>query len=161
MKKIIGSFVLGYLMFGLPSAFAKPEAADELNELLRGEVSAVETYHQAMKTVSAPELTQALKHHEDAVSTLQEQIRKVGGTPVQSSGVWGTWASAVTGAAKVISRDAALKALKEGEEHGVKEYEEKLKDDDVPAEAKNIIQERFLPAQKAHIASLDAIMARN
>jgi uncharacterized protein (TIGR02284 family) len=160
MKKLLSLVFMSALTLGAGKAFAAPESVDEVNGLLEGELSAVETYKQAMEKVKAPELDKALKNHEAAVNDLRAQVKSLGGTPVESSGVWGTWTEAVTGAAKTIGRETALKALKEGEKHGVDEYEEALKDDDVPVVAKNLIKDKLLPQQQEHINSLDKLIAK-
>lgn len=58
----------------------------------------------------------------------------------------------------MFGNTAALKALKEGEEHGVKSYEDALADDDLPAECKELIRIRLLPQTRAHVAVLDRLM---
>lgn len=142
-----------------PNALADTEAVDSLNELLRGERSAVETYNQALEKVGkdagADTLRKGLSNHKEAVSEISAEIMRLGGKPAETSGAWGTWASTVTGTAKLFGDAAALKALKEGEEHGVKEYNEILEDDDVPAAFKEKIRNEFLPAQRQHITAID------
>jgi len=83
----------------------------------------------------------------------------LGGTPVQDSGAWGTWSKIVMGTAKLMGDKAALKALKEGEESGLKDYQEVLQDTDTPSEVKTVISS-LLPKQQAHIQTLDGLMAR-
>lgn len=162
MKKIIVSLCTAALLTTGNYALANTPAADELNELLRGELSAVETYKQAIKQVGTEpggeDLKKALSNHEAAVKELGELVVKSGGTPSKDSGVWGTWAKTVTGTAKVLGDVTALKALKEGEEHGVKEYQDALTDDDVPANVKTIIKDKYLPNQLAHIESLNRMI---
>jgi len=64
----------------------------------------------------------------------------------------------VEGAAKLFGNKAAIKALKEGEEHGIKEYEKALEDDELPPECKALIRTRLLPQTQAHIPVLDRLM---
>src|SRR5437762_13622311 len=101
-----------------------------LNSLLRGELAATETYQQALPklegTPGYEELRRIHKEHREAANTLRQHVHKVEGRPDQSSGAWGAFAKAVEGTAKAFGVDAALKAVKQGEEHGVKEYEEGL-----------------------------------
>lgn len=160
MKKLISALFVAVLSLNSGLAFASNEAIDEINGLLEGELSAVETYKQAMKTVKGPELDKALSNHEKAVSELTAQVKALGGTPVASSGLWGTWTEAVTGTAKAIGNETALKALKEGEKHGVDEYVEVLNDNQVPVVAKNLIKDKLLPQQKEHIVNLDKLIAK-
>ena len=138
------------------------DSVDALQSLLRGEISAVETYQQALEKFEAGaargELTEMLAQHRDAVGTLQRMVMDRGGDPATQSGVWGSWASLVTGAAKAMGTAATLRALREGEEHGVKVYEAVIADGNADAEALNLVRMRFLPAQHAHIARLQRLI---
>jgi hypothetical protein len=58
----------------------------------------------------------------------------------------------------VFGNTAALKALKEGEEQGIADYESALDDDDLPADCKQMIQSTLLPRTRAHIPVLDHLM---
>src|SRR5690242_15871808 len=96
--------------------------SDTLNGLLRGELSATETYQQALAKVGdeagAEQLRRIHREHREAANTLRQHVHMYGGKPDQDSGAWGAFAKAVEGAAKLFGNDAALKALKEGEEKG-------------------------------------------
>jgi uncharacterized protein (TIGR02284 family) len=139
------------------------EQIDTLNQLLRGELAATETYQQAMAKVGsepgADELRQIRDEHREAANTLRQHVHSHGGKPDQGSGAWGTFAKAIEGTAKVFGNTAALKALKEGEEHGLKSYEKALADDSLPEECKNLIRTKLLPATRAHIPVLDRLMS--
>jgi len=137
--------------------------ADTLNSLLRGELSAVETYEQALAkladTKGAPELRRLHDEHRAAVAVLRRHVQEHGGQPHRSSGAWGTFAKAVEGAAKLFGNSAALKALKEGEEHGVKEYEAALREPGLTRECELLIASTLLPQTREHIPTLDRLMA--
>src|SRR5436305_622331 len=94
-------------------------STDTLNSLLRGELSATETYQQALAKVGtepgAAELRQIHDEHREAANTLRIHVHQHDGKPDQGSGAWGAFAKAVEGTAKVFGNTAALKALKEGE----------------------------------------------
>lgn len=138
---------------------------DELNKCLRGELGSVETYQQALERdrqrfgheVEFQKLSDILKDHQEAASQLQAQIQGMGGTPTQDSGAWGTWAKTVMGGAKLLGDKAALKALKEGEESGAKEYQDILTNPATPAEVKSLISILLLK-QQAHIQELDRLI---
>lgn len=140
------------------------EVVSALNKLLRGEISSVETYDQVLEKIGAePEsvsLREIYSEHQNAVETLREQVIKNGGEPDEGSGPWGLFAQAVTGSAKIFGDKAALKALKEGEEHGIKEYEEALADQSVPPEAQSIISTSLLPNQRKHVMLIDKMMTQ-
>ena len=141
---------------------ATKEGISVLNSLLRGELAATETYQQALEKLKEDPSSEVLRHmhtqHREAANVLRQHIHQYGGQPDQGSGAWGTWAKFVAGTAKLFGNTAALKALKEGEEHGIKEYEEALAEDTVPTECKTLIQSRLLPQTRNHISALDRIM---
>ena len=136
---------------------------NSLNSLLRGELSAVETYEQALAklddTKGSNELRRIHEEHQEAVSTLRQHVHQHGGQPHQGSGAWGAFARAVEGTAKLLGNDAALKALKEGEEHGIKQYEAILQNAEMPADCKAVISSTLLPRTRQHIPVLDRLMA--
>ena len=137
-------------------------AVDALNELLRGQHAAVETYTQALEKLGgysdADPLFAALLDHKAAAAATIKEITRLGGAATPTSGVWGAWAQAVTGGAKLLGNKAALKVLKEGEEHGIEEYEEILNQGEVASTFKEQTKTNFLPNQKKHIAALDRLM---
>src|SRR5437660_8718133 len=136
---------------------------DVLNRLLRGELAATETYQQALaKAGQEPRATDLRRIHDEhrtAANELRKHIHQHGGKPDQGSGAWGAWAKTVEGAAKVFGNAAAVKALKEGEEHGVKSYEDALNNPDLPADCKALISSTLLPQTRGHIPALDRLMS--
>jgi uncharacterized protein (TIGR02284 family) len=136
---------------------------DSLNSLLRGELAATETYQQAMAKVGdehgSAELRQLRDDHREAANAIRQHIHQLGGKPDQDSGVWGVWAKAVEGTAKLFGDTAAMKALKEGEEHGIRSYERVLQDDTVPSVCRSAIQSTLLPRARAHLEMLDRLMS--
>jgi bacterioferritin (cytochrome b1) len=138
----------------------------QLNSLLRGEISAAETYKQAIDKVNghpngtneAKLLRQIQEEHGRAAQGIRERIRQLGGEAADSSGAWGVWASAVQGTMGLLAgQSGALKALKEGEEHGLKDYREAV--DDVDGVTAQLIQNQLIPAQQRHINLLDQMLA--
>ena len=136
---------------------------DTLNSLLRGELAATETYQQAMEKAGnenwADELRCIRDDHRTAANTLRQHVHGHGGKPDQGSGSWGAWAKTVEGAAKVFGNAAALKALKEGEEHGIHSYEAALNNPDLPADCKALISSTLLPQTRGHLPVLDRLMS--
>jgi uncharacterized protein (TIGR02284 family) len=134
---------------------------DALNKLLRGELSAVETYDQAIEKFenkpAAADLRRIRDEHQRAVAALRDRVTRFGGQPSTSSGPWGTFATTVTGAAKVIGPETVLAALKRGEEHGISEYEEALNNKDVNGECKEMIRSELLPKCRTHVSELDRL----
>jgi hypothetical protein len=103
------------------------EAVRQMNSLLRGEISAAETYRNVLdKAVDAGTaqdaglLRQIQEEHGRACQSLRDRIKELGGEAADSSGAWGVWAQTVQGTMSLFGGDkGGLKALKEGEEHGL------------------------------------------
>lgn len=128
---------------------------ETLNGFLRGEISAVETYRQAIEKLNGsswrPELQICHRSHEWRVQQLREQIQRFGGHPVRDSGAWGTFARLVEGGAKAFGEKAAISALEEGEDHGLKIYRNDL--DKLDPVARAFVERDVIPAQeRTHLA---------
>jgi rubrerythrin len=138
---------------------------DVCNSLLRGEISAIETYQQAIEKFDqgseAVKLQEIKSNHIESARILEEHIRKLGGEPVDHSGIWGMFAKAVEGGAKLFGENSALSALKQGEETGRSQYESAIDNEDVMSDFKPVIKSELLPRQIQHIEQLDSIMASN
>lgn len=135
---------------------------ESVNALLRGEQSAVETYTQAMGKFEDQELIADLQkirdEHSRAVRVLRDQVIGLGGVPSEGTGLWGTFAALVTGTAKVIGPATALAALRQGEEHGVSEYESALENEQVHSECHRLIRTDLLPACRRHVEELNRLV---
>jgi len=148
--------------------FAMPVGSDEtvtqLNSFLRGEISAAETYKMAIdragdsadNAANVGLLRGVQEEHGRAAQALRDRIRELGGEASDSSGAWGAWAKFVEGTANLFGDAASLKALKEGEEHGLKDYEEGI--DDIDATSAELVQNQLIPAQQRHINLLDQLI---
>lgn len=143
----------------------KEKCVDVCNSLLRGELSAIETYEQALEKFNGEPQAVALREikadHIRSVNTLKNHIRKLGGEPSQDSGAWGTFAKLVQGSAKLFGENSALEALKQGEEYGREQYEDAIKSGDVLNDFKPIISNELLSRQSQHIQQLEGLMASN
>lgn len=132
---------------------ATKSSVDKLNEFLRGELSAVETYQMALdkiegSSVARDELVVNLKSHQDRVIALQDAIVALGGAPAKSSGPWGAFAKLVEGAAKVLGEKAAIDVLEEGEDHGLKDYRKDM--DQLDARGRQIVSGMIAMQQQTH-----------
>lgn len=136
---------------------------ETLKSLLQGEMSAVETYEKALAKVDgAPEgahLRQIWADHTQAVSLLRDLLIRYQGELPSSSGAWGTFANAVQATANLLGDAVALKALKEGEEHGIKDYEAALNNPAVADDVKAVTRDLRMRCE-AHLPVLDALIDR-
>lgn len=137
----------------------------ELNSLLKGELSALDTYAQAMKKVDEhPDLFSVLQNarmsHEMRSRKLAQKVLDLGGVPATSAGAWGAIAKLIEGGATLFGDKAAIAALEEGEDKGLKDYENALAKTTGPIAS--MIQNELLPEQRrSHdaISSLKKMMA--
>lgn len=137
------------------------ECIDVCNRLLRGELSAVETYRQTLGKFeadpAATTLRRILGEHEYAAELLRNNVLEMGGEPSTDSGAWGAFAQTVQGVAKAFGESSALKGLQQGEEHGLDDYEDALEDDDVMPGCKEMIRAELLPRTRRHIDTLQGL----
>lgn len=147
--------------YGKPDAMPEIREVEQFAQLLRGEVSAMEAYTQVLdkiKSAEARRLEEFLNDHRKAVTYWKSQVEKMNVDIPFSSGPWGDVVEAFVGSAKLFGNRAALKALQEGEEHGLSEYREALKHPDLPVAIKKQIKDTFIPNQERHINSIIAMM---
>jgi hypothetical protein len=104
---------------------------DALNQILRGELSAIESYDRALPAVEdkaalRSDLQECRASHERRASRIRRAIVEAGGEPVHDSGAWGLFAKAVAGGARALGWKTVILTLEEGEEHGLADYDREL-----------------------------------
>lgn len=169
MKFFLGSLLVALSMNSF-AANTKTKAENKMNsmaptqmdDLIRGEMAAVKSYNQVLEDVKdkneRAKLEKIKLDHENAVSKLKGFASGDVKEDTEGAGAWGAFASAWTGGAKLMGNETALKALSQGEEHGVKEYKEALEDDNVRPELKQMIRTQFLPKQEEHLKTIKGMM---
>jgi len=134
---------------------------DVCNSLLRGELSAVETYSLAInRYVGKPAVTELQKirtEHALSAARLSQNIREMGGTPDDDSGAWGLFAKAVQSAADLFGAGSALESLQKGEEKGRDDYLDAIANNDVMESCKEMTRSELLPRVNHHIAVLERV----
>ena len=136
---------------------------EALNTLLRGELAAVESYDRAMpefeQQPAAAELHRIRDAHAEAAAVLRDCVARAGGTPADGTGAWGAFTAVVTGAAAALGPATVLRALHEGERHGVSEVEDALTGDRIDTHTPHLIRSQLLPRCRQHVLDLDRLMA--
>jgi demethoxyubiquinone hydroxylase (CLK1/Coq7/Cat5 family) len=122
----------------------------KLNDFLKNEIAAVETYGQCIaKSDRFPTLERLIElrqSHAERASLLKERIVALGGKPAEGAGVWGGVAKLVEGGAKAFGEKAALSALEEGEDKGLKDYNTEI--DDLSDSSRQFVASMILPEQQ-------------
>jgi len=129
------------------------ESVKALNSLLRGEISAVETYQQAVEKIkniqARTQLQECEVSHQQRVSKLKQRIRSLGAEPAEGSGAWGVFAKLAEGSAKLLGESSAIAVLEEGEDHGLKEYRSEL--EHLDPQNRQFVSAELLPeAERTH-----------
>jgi hypothetical protein len=131
-------------------AVSAATSLEQLKSLLRGEISAVETYRLALAKVVDPRLQtvlrEALESHHQRVDRLRAWITQRGGTPPEDSGLWGSFAKLVETGAVAIGVRPGIAALEAGEDHGLRDYRNGLKKLD--AGSCELVEQYLLPEQE-------------
>jgi len=125
-------------------------SAEKLQGLLRAEMSAVETYELALKSINHVALHRTLQEilasHSRRVEQIRARVASLGAEPVKSSGVWGAFAKAFQAGADLLGDRVAIAALEEGEDHVLALYGEGLAKFDLKTQ--QLIQNELAPAQR-------------
>lgn len=130
-----------------------------LSALLAGEISAVESYQQAIQKVKDTELISTLEQcrnsHAVRIMMLRECLQNLGVIPSESAGVWGWFAQLVEGGATIVSDQAAIATLTAGEYFGLDQYRKTM--NSVDPESWKIIQKEVIPRQEQTYAVISAL----
>ena len=131
----------------------------ELNDLLAGELSAIESYGQALDRVGGDftarvDLEQCRAAHQDRARRLSDAVTRLGGKPTRSSGMWGAFTKVVQTGAQVLGHGTTIAALEEGEDHGVRHYRKAI--EKLDPDTSKMVSTDLLPGQ---IRTHDAISA--
>jgi bacterioferritin (cytochrome b1) len=125
------------------------ESIDGLNSLLRDEISAAETYTQALAKAPSGAVRDVFAlcqtDHQKRAQRLTERITELGGKPCRDAGPWGTFVKLITAGASILGERSAIAILEEGEDLGRISYETTLKKLDPGS--MEIVQRELLPAQ--------------
>ena len=135
------------------------QAVETLNSFLRGEISAVETYRQALErlnhSTARSQLLDCHLSHEQRIEKLRAQVARLGGQPSDDSGAWGAFAKLIEGGAKIFGEKAAISALEEGEDHGLKLYRDEI--GKLDQESRRLVETELLPAQERTHRTMSSI----
>jgi len=140
-----------------------PGAVEQLNRYLRNELSAVDTYAQAISQIEDnPSLSKLLEgcrsSHQQRTEWLRAAVLALGGTPAQHTNAKGVLAQWVERGAAVFGMKTALKTLEEGEALGLSGYEKGLSG--LPADLREFVEQRLLPEQRHTHATLTQVTSR-
>jgi len=147
---------------------AKSQGADArtietLKGLLKGEIAATETYTQAISRIEEHRqvpLHESRDSHARRAVELRSRITVLGGVPEEGSGAWGAFARLIESSATLHGRDAALAALEEGEDQGLRDYRSALTT--VDGGTRVWLETELLPAQiRTHALMSDACRSGN
>ncbi len=147
------------------STLSKKESerhGEVLNRLLRGELSAVETYEQALEKFdndnTIRQLVDIRNDHAAVVQVLTDHVMAFGVEPERSSGLWGSFVQAVTSAAKLLGPQSVIVALHEGEEHGIIAYENAMNNTDLSHDCLMLIHRDLIPLGNKHVSTLERML---
>lgn len=103
---------------------------DTLNELLKGELMAMNIYKETDDLQGDEQvmgmLDQFANDHQEHARLLADRIRELGGTPVTSTGVAGTMAGLSSKINALRGPSHLLKQVYDGEDKGVHAYEDRV-----------------------------------
>lgn len=126
------------------------QAIEDLNALLKNELSAVETYHQALAKFQDKQGIEVLRgcqqSHTERANKLRSIILKLDGQPVTDIGVGGQLGKLVMGGAKTIGDEAIILALQTDEGEWTANYEWRLVS--MHGDYRPLVKDELLPEQQ-------------
>lgn len=134
------------------------------NQLLRGELSAIETYTHVIGNCDehgvAHTLDRIREDHEQNANILRFHLSALGAVPDSGSGGWNVLARTAEGAAALLSDATAITTLIGGERHRIREYESVLGNPLVKEEIKVRLRDENLPRLRNDVRSLETVTKR-
>lgn len=116
---------------------------DTLNELLKGELMAMEIYKETEDMQGDEQvmtmLQQFAKDHQGHAQLLAKRIRELGGTPVTGTGMAGAMAGMSSKFNALRGPSHLLKQVYDGEDKGVHAYEDRM--DELDPQSQKLISE--------------------
>lgn len=133
------------------------------NRLLRGELSAVQTYEMAIRrhpgVAAAFQLDHIANEHRRSVRLLKVVVREMGGKPVTDSGLRGLFANSVQMAVRFPGARSMVESLRQCEEQRRNDYEEALDAAGVRESFKTLIRIDLLTSVEDHLTGLERLPA--
>jgi Domain of unknown function (DUF2383) len=123
---------------------------EKLRDCLRSELSAAETYDLALGKVNHVGIRSVLhqihESHARRADRIDQYLLHLGAEAPDGTGAWGAFAKAMQTGADLFGDRAAITALKEGEDHGLKLYVDATAM--VDGRARRFIEAELLPEQR-------------
>lgn len=142
--------------------FIAANSNEAINEIIRGEIAAMHAYQQVFEQLKddpdAIHLDMLFEEHRSAVEFWRTQATREFSYPAEDAGVWGSAAAAFVGVSKLFGDRSALTALRKGEEYGLDLYREMLEREELSPALKEVIEEKFIVQQKAHISTVSKLI---
>ncbi|MEQ1841401.1 MAG: DUF2383 domain-containing protein [Verrucomicrobiales bacterium] len=133
------------------------------NKLLRGELSAIQTYELAIKRhpglATAFDLDRISREHKRSARLLTSVVRGIGGEPTNHAGPWGVFANSAPTTANFLGAQSMVESLREGEEQSRNDYEDALDAENTTESFKTLIRADLLTSIEDHITSLERLQS--
>jgi hypothetical protein len=130
--------------------YASNNTAEKLQDILRAETSAVETYELALESVTHVGLHRALQQihmsHVQRVEQVRTWLGGLGAESAKGSGAWGAFAKAFQAGADLLGGRAAIAALEQGEDRLLAIYTGDLSG--IEPSSRSFIEADLLPEQR-------------
>ncbi len=144
-------------------ALKEPNIAT-LNELLKGEHMAIESYETVMSTIDNKELKVKLngivEDHKRHAMEIKDRIYKLGGKPKESTGMVGVMSDIKLKAEGMVSNNQfMLKELFSGEKQGIAAVKETIKGD-LDTDSLQLVKE-MIETDERHLAELQQLINSN
>ncbi len=119
----------------------------------------METYSQCIGKADSPDISTSLselqRSHQRRAELLRQRIQSLGGTPADSSGMWGSVAKMLEGGSRLFGEKSAISTLEEGEDRGRDDYRRDVSK--LSPDLQRFIQDEIMPEQQRSHDAMHAI----
>jgi len=138
---------------------ADTRSLQQLRSFCRGELSAAESYAIALGAPVLRRHQQVLSacrdSHQKRARLLGREILRLGGEIPRFSGPWGALVDTIEQAAVALGPSAAIRALVQGEEHGLRDY--RVDVDKLAPTPRQLVENVVMPAQVETYRAVSAL----
>jgi hypothetical protein len=144
------------------AALTNKVANPDIEEIIKGELSAIEAYKKVMtKDLDSKvhsDLEIFLIDHRNSLDYWDVQLRELGIEPDNDAGTWGRFVNVLTKASSAIGETSLLMVIREGEEHGLNLYKKMEHSEYLTNSQRERISNVYIPRQIKHLKYLDQLI---
>lgn len=144
------------------SLFQNKIVNEAINEIIRGEMGAIESYERILKHVDEDKYTEELNlflvDHKNSLDYWRNESHRLGCELESYTGIWDKVVGGLVETTSLLGNIPALIAIRESESSGLSMYERLKNSDILKTDHHEAIRKVYIPRQKRHINFLNKMI---